>query len=81
MLDELDRRSLAGLKPHDCAHSLIGGERSHRSRIVEVAAKGPLTVHGLTGSKRGGDQLSMVRDLDGYNDHVDVGLRHQLLVV
>ena len=36
-LDELDRRGLAGLQPDDCAHALLGRERCHRLRLVEVA--------------------------------------------
>src|SRR5207253_5757342 len=61
--------------------AMLGGERGHRSRVVEVAAKWPLTVDGLAGGKCGGDELSMLRDLDRDGDHVDVGLRHQLPVV
>src|SRR5438132_9132290 len=81
LLDELDRRGLACLQPDDRLYSLLGGERGHRSRIVEVAAEGPLTVDGLTGGKCGGDELSMMGGLDRDSDHVDVGLRHELLVV
>ena len=80
-MDELDRRGLAGLQPDDCAHPPLGGERGHRSRVVEVAAKWPLAVDGLAGGKCGGDELSMVRDLDRNSDDVDIGLGHQLLVV
>jgi len=66
---------------YDRAHPLLGGEGSHRPRVVEVATKGPLAVDGLAGGKGGGDELSMVRDLDRNRDHIDVGLGHQLLVV
>jgi hypothetical protein len=80
-LDELDRRSLAGLQPDERAHPLLGGERGHRLCVDEVAAKWPLAVDGLAGGKCGGDELSMVRDLDRHSDQVDVWLDHQLLVV
>ena len=79
--DELDRRGLAGLQPDNRAHPLIGGERGHRPRVVEVAAKWPLAVDGLAGGKGGGDELPVVRNLDRHRDHVDVWLGHQLLVV
>jgi hypothetical protein len=58
-----------------------GGECGHRSRVVDVAAKWPLAVDGLAGGKCGGDELSMVRDLDRHSDHVDVWLGQQLPVV
>jgi hypothetical protein len=80
-LDELDRRGLASLQPDDRAHPLLGGERGHRSRVIEVAAEWPLAVDGVAGGKCGGNELSMVRDLDRHGDQVDVWLRHQLLVV
>jgi hypothetical protein len=60
---------------------MLGGERGHRSRVVEVAAKWPLAVDGLARGKCGGDELSMVWDLDRDSDHIDVWLGHQLLVV
>ena len=81
LLDVLDRRGLASLQPDDGAHLLLGGVRGHRSGVVEVAAEWPLAVDGLAGGKCGGDELSMVRDLDRNSDHVDVGLGHQLAVV
>jgi len=80
-LDELDCRGLARLQPDDRAQPLRGGLRGHRSRVVEVAAKWPLAVDGLAGSKGGGDQFPMMGHLDGNSDHVDVRLGHQLLVV
>jgi hypothetical protein len=72
---------MAGLQPDDRAHSSLGGQRRHRSCVVEVAPEWPLAVDGLAGGKCGGDELSMVRDLDRNRDHVDVWLGHQLLVV
>jgi hypothetical protein len=60
---------------------LLGGERGHCPRVVEVAAERPLAVDGLAGGKCGGHELSVVRDLDRNSDHVDVGLAHHLLVV
>jgi hypothetical protein len=51
---------LASLQPDDRAHPLLGGERGHRSRVVEIAAEWPLAVDGLAGGKCGGDELSMV---------------------
>ena len=80
-MNELDRRGLACLQPDDRAHTLRGGERGHGSRVVEIAAKGPLAIDGLAGGQCGGDQLSMVRDLDRNGDHVDVWVRQQPLVV
>jgi hypothetical protein len=62
-------------------HALLKSLRSHRLRVVEVAAKWPLAVDGLAGGKCGGDELSMVRYLDRHRDHVDVWLGHQLFVV
>src|SRR5205085_9110623 len=38
-------------------------------------------VDRLAGGKCGGDELSMLRDLDRHRDDVDVSLRQQLLVV
>ena len=78
---ELDGWGLAGLQPNDRPNVLLGGERGHRSRVVEVAAKRPFAIDGLTGRKRRGDELSMVRHLDRDSDHVNVGLGHQLFVV
>jgi hypothetical protein len=76
-----DRRGLAALQPDGRAHPLLGGERGHWPRVVEVAAERPLAVDGLAGGKCGGHELSVVRDLDRNSDHVDVGLAHHLLVV
>src|SRR5712691_9360696 len=70
LLDELDLRGLASLQPDDRAHSLLGGEPGHRSRVVEVAAKWPLAVDGLARGKCGGDEQSMMRDLDRDSDYV-----------
>jgi hypothetical protein len=81
LLDELDRRGLAGLQPDDGARSLLGGKRGHRSCVVEVAAEWPLAVDGFSGGKCGGDELSMVRDPDRHSDHLNIWLGHQLLVV
>jgi len=53
-----------------------GGERSHGSRIIEVAAKWPFAVDGFAGVQCGGNELSMVWDLDGDGDYVDVWLGH-----
>src|SRR5439155_10692883 len=81
LLDELDRRGLAALQPDDRAHPLFGGERGHRSRFIEVAAKWPLAVDGLAGGECRGDELSMLRGLDRDGDDVDVWLGYELLVV
>jgi len=80
-LDALGRRGLASLESDDCAHPLLGGERGHRSGVVEVAAERPLAVDGLACGKCGGHELSMVWDLDRDSDHVDVRLEYQLLMV
>ena len=80
-MHELHRRRLAGLQPDDRAHPLLCGERGHCSRIVEVTAKRPLTVHGLARCKCGEHELSMMRNLHRDHDDVDVWLDHQLLVV
>ncbi len=80
-MDEPDRGGLAGLQPDGRTRSVSGGECGHRSRVVDVAAKWPLAVDGLAGGKCGGDELSMVRDLDRHSDHVDVWLGQQLPVV
>jgi len=74
-------RTLAGLQPHNRVHALLVSERCHRPRIVEVAAKRPFAVDRFAGGKCGGDELSMLRDLDRHRDHVDVRLGHQLLGV
>ena len=79
--DELDRRGLASLQPDDRAHPLLGGERGHRSCVVEVAAERPLAVDGLAGDERGGDEVSVQRCPHRHGDHVDVRPGHQLLVV
>jgi hypothetical protein len=81
LLDELDRRGLASLQPDDRSDPVLSGERGHRSRVVQVAAKWPLAVDGLARGKCGRDELSVVRDFDRNGDHVDIWLGHQLLVV
>ena len=63
------------------AHTLLIRERGHRPRVVKVAAQWPLAVHRFAGGQRRGDELSVVGDLDGYRDHVDIWLCDQLLVV
>jgi hypothetical protein len=60
---------------------MLGGERRHGSRVIEVAAEWPLAVHGLAGNKGGRDQLTMVRNPDGNSDNIDVWLGHELLVI
>ena len=80
-MDKLDYRGLAGLQPDDRMRPLLGGERGHGSRVVQIAAKWPLAVDRLARGECGGDELSMVWDLHGNSDHVDVWLGHQLLVV
>ncbi len=81
LLDEFDRGSLTGLQSDDGAHALLGRKRGHRSRIVQVAAEWPFAVDGLTGGEGRGDELMVVRGLDGNDDKVDIGSRYQLLVV
>ena len=81
LLDELDRRSLPALQPDQRADPVLGGERGHRSRVVQVVAKWPLAVDGLAGGKCGGDELSMVRHLDRDGNDVDIGLGNQLIVM
>ncbi len=59
LLHELDRRGLAGLQPDDRVHALLASECCHRSRVVDVAAEGPLAVDRFAGGERSGDQRSM----------------------
>jgi hypothetical protein len=80
-LHKLDRWGLTTLQPDDRGHPLLGSECGHHSRVVEIAAEGPLAVNGFAGGKCRGDELSMVRDLDGNSHYVDVRLGHQLLVL
>ena len=80
-MDEPDRRGLAALQTHDRAHSLLGGQRGHRSCVVEVAPEWPLAIDGFAGGKCGIDQFSMAGGLDRDSNHVDVWLGHHLLVV
>src|SRR5207247_3039246 len=81
LLDELDRWRLTSLQPDHRAHAPLRGERRHRSRVPEIAAERPLAVDGLASGKRGGDELSMLRDLHRDSDQLDVCLAHQLLVI
>ncbi len=64
------------MESDDRGYVPLSRERCHGFRVVEVAAKGPLAVDGLAGGKCGRDELSMVRDLDRYRHHIDVGLGH-----